>query len=70
MVDSDVWGSKADLGVGLMTAHLLTMLPGGDGEPSKLLRADGGSPFRDQFDRLAQNVGRAYRVVVGEDEVT
>lgn len=67
--DATVWGGKYDHGVGLMACHLLSVQPFWDGKPSSVVTKDGRTPYLDQYERMAQVVGRgAGRVVLFEDE--
>lgn len=68
VVDAAVWGAKADLGVGLMAAHLLSLQPMWDGKIAPWVTARRTS-YLDAFEAQARNVGRAYRIVLYEDEV-
>jgi hypothetical protein len=61
-IDAVVWGTKAETGHGLLTAHKLAMEPGG--RDARLKNNDGKTTYGVQFDELAQRVGGAYRVVL------
>lgn len=59
-INATVWGSKADQGHGLLTAHLLALSP--YGQNARLSGPDGSSTWGDHFERLRWQVGCGLRV--------
>ncbi len=61
---SDVWGTHTDRGVGLMTAHLLTLSPNG----ARGARLSGGpttnTSYGDERDKLAAAVAQGHSRVL------
>lgn len=60
-VDATVWGGKVDLGVGLLTAHLLAISP--FGQNARLTSKDGGSTYLTRFRAMMKQVTPGFRVV-------
>jgi len=61
MVNSSVWGTKADDGVKLYTAHLLAMSP--MGEQARLKKENRGTIYGDQFEAMKRSVASGFRVI-------
>lgn len=63
-----VWGAKADLGVGYLAAHLLSMAPTGQHarlvpRNAKATRRDALTTYERQYKRLLRMVSGGFRVV-------
>ena len=74
-VSSTIWGTKADLGVGYLTAHLLSMAPTGQHarlvpRNAKATRRDALTTYERQYKRLLRMVSSGFRVVGARTSTT
>lgn len=61
-VDAAVWGTlKTDLGVELLTAHLLAISP--FGQNARLVSKDGSTTYGKRFDAMVKQVTPGFRVI-------
>ena len=60
-VDVSVWGSKADLGIELLTAHLLALSP--FGQNARLVSEDGSTTYGKQHMEIVKQVTLRLRVI-------
>ena len=73
-VDAAVWGAKADMGVGYLTAHLLAMMPVGEHarlvpKNAKAVRGEALTTYERQYKALVRQVASGFRVT-GPDQTT
>lgn len=71
-VDAKIWGTKADLGVGYLTAHLLAMSSNGQFArlvPAKMkaTREDALTTYEREYKRIMRMVASGFRVT-GTDQ--
>lgn len=67
-IDRTVWGTKADLGVGYLAAHLLSIAPTGQHarlvpRNAKATREDALTTYERQYKRLLKMVSSGFRIV-------
>ena len=60
-VDASVWGSKADLGIELLTAHLLAISP--FGQNARLASKEGKTTYLTRFNAMVKQVTPGFRVI-------
>lgn len=63
-VNDTVWGDRADAGVMLMAAHMISMAP--SGENAKLVSKDGSTIYLKMFDRTKKSVTSGFARVAGQ----
>jgi hypothetical protein len=59
-IDTTVWGLKADMGQGLLTAHLLAIAP--NGQYSRLQTDKGSTTSWVEYDKLVKEVSSMIRI--------
>ncbi len=60
-VDAGVWGPKADLGVELLTAHLLAISP--FGQNARMVSKTGTTTYQTRFKEMVKQVTPGFRVI-------
>lgn len=72
LIDTAVWGTLADDGIGYLAAHLLAMMPGGEHarlvpRNAKPVRGEALTTYERQYKKLQRTVASGFRVT-GPDQ--